>query len=220
MTEHTLRSERPTYEDSVKALESEVASILTLLDQLRDDQWHLPTRLPGWDLFILVAHLTRTIKTLADYAALGTHAPAMPAVASDPVEAGREVDARSRSFAEGHTPSTLRAELRRVAVVVAATARRLGPAAEIPRRGGRTNLDRYVRTRVVEACVHGLDLRAALGSALEPTPLALRVAVSYFEELLARRDATRPDDLADDVAFIESASGRRPYLEPPFPLLQ
>jgi hypothetical protein len=55
-----------------------------------------PTRLPGWDVFVLVAHLTRTIKTLADYAALGPEAPALPAVSTDPAEAGREVDARAR----------------------------------------------------------------------------------------------------------------------------
>jgi uncharacterized protein (TIGR03083 family) len=220
MTEQTLPAERPTYEESVQALESETAAIIHLLGELRDDQWHLPTRLPGWDVFILVAHLTRTMKTLADSADLGTDAPPMPAVASDPVEAGREVDARARAFAKGHTPQTLRAELSRVAVVVAATARRLGPDAQIPRRGGRTNLDRYVRSRVVEACVHGLDMRAAVGSALEPTPLALRVAVSYFEELLARREAARPDDIADDVTFIEFATGRRPDTKPPFPLLQ
>ena len=58
MSEQTLPEERPTYEESVQALESETAAIVHLLDELRDDQWHLPTRLPGWDVFILVAHLT------------------------------------------------------------------------------------------------------------------------------------------------------------------
>ena len=106
MTEQTLPAERPTYEESVQALESETAAIIHLLDELRDDQWHLPMRLPAWDLLILVAHLTRTMKTLADYADLGADAPPMPAVSSYPVEAGRDVNARGRAFAKGHTSQT------------------------------------------------------------------------------------------------------------------
>jgi uncharacterized protein (TIGR03083 family) len=217
---HPAVTERPTFDESVRALESEADSIIALLADLPDDQWGRSTRLPGWDMFILVAHLTRTIKTLSDYAGLGPDSPPLPAVATDPTEAGREVDARAREFAERHTPTTLRATLSSVVTEAAAIARRLGPDAEIPRRGGKTRLDRYIRSRVVEACVHGLDIRAAIGASVEPTPLAQRVTTSYFEELLTRRGDIRPDDLSDDVAFIEAATGRRTSENPDFPLLR
>jgi uncharacterized protein (TIGR03083 family) len=220
MIEPSLPTERPTYEESMQALETEIASVVALLAELSDDDWGRPTRLPGWDVFVLVAHITRTIKTLADYAALGPEAPALPAVSTDPAEAGREVDARARDFAAGQSPLTLRSALSQVVGEVTAVARRLGPDAEISRRGGRSRLDRYLRSRVVEACVHGLDVRAALGAPLEPTQLAKRVTTNFFEELLSRQGVARPDDLADDVAFIEAAAGRRPYADSIFPLLR
>jgi len=87
-------------------------------------------------------------------------------------------------------------------------------------RLGRVRLDRYLATRVVEACVHGLDLRDALNAPPTPTPVALRVTVWGFEQALERRGSVRPLDLADDVAFIEAATGRRSSSDPNLPLLQ
>ena len=74
----------------------------------------------------------------------------------------------------------------------------------------------YVPTRVVEVCVHGLDLRDALGAPPTPTPAALASTVSTLEGLLA---GPRPPDLPDDVAFVEAATGRRPHTDLRFPLL-
>ena len=86
----------------------------------------------------------------------------------------------------------------------------------MPQHNAPITLVEYLPTRLLEACVHGLDLRAALGAPLTPTPGALASTVATLEGLLA---APRPAALADDVAFVEAATGRRPFDDPRFPLM-
>lgn len=61
-------------------------------------------------------------------------------------------------------------------------------------------------------------LLAALPDAAweRPTSGALAITVATLEALLG---GPRPTDLADNVAFVEAATGRRPHPDPRLPLL-
>ena len=84
---------------------------------------------------------------------------------------------------------------------------KVGPAFFGPMR-----LDELMLTRIIETGVHGLDLSAALGKLPHLTLRARQSCVAQLEELLQhRRGIARPGDLNDDIAFIEVATGRRPY---------
>jgi hypothetical protein len=81
-------------------------------------------------------------------------------------------------------------------------------------------LDEFVPSRVVEAVVHGLDLTDALDREPVATPAGVAATAGILDELLARRTvAGRPDDLADDLAWVRAASGRAPHPDPRLPLI-
>lgn len=81
-------------------------------------------------------------------------------------------------------------------------------------------LDEFVPSRVVEAVVHGMDLTDALGREPIATPEGVSVTAAILDELLARRTvAGRPDDLADDLAWVRAASGRSEHPDPRLPLI-
>ena len=69
-------------------------------------------------------------------------------------------------------------------------------------------LDEFLKTRILEIGVHGMDLAAALGRRPWLTPAAASVVLSILVGLLG-------DDPAaalgwSDLTFIETATGRRP----------
>jgi uncharacterized protein (TIGR03083 family) len=75
---------------------------------------------------------------------------------------------------------------------------------------GRIALREYVRTRCVEATVHHMDLRDALGKEPTPDPQALAVAVGVLEGLLG---APLGETGMQPIDFVLSATGRRPLSE-------
>jgi uncharacterized protein (TIGR03083 family) len=205
---------------SLAALAAEVADLGRLLAALPDAAWERPTRLPGWDVLTLVAHLARGVGRIAAYG----RTPLAVAPEHDRVSYWRydvaatsaDVSARARAAARGATPAGLRAALAAAVADAEATIARLAPDAVVPSVMGPIALVEYVPTRVVEACVHGLDLRAACGAPLRPTSGALAITIATLEALLG---GPRPTDLADNVAFVEAATGRRPHPDPRLPLL-
>jgi hypothetical protein len=81
-------------------------------------------------------------------------------------------------------------------------------------------VDEFAASRVVEAVVHGLDLTLALGRDPIATPEGLALTASILDDLLARRTiGQRPDDLADDLAWVLAASGRAPHPDNRLPLI-
>ena len=72
-------------------------------------------------------------------------------------------------------------------------------------------LDEFVKTRILEIGVHGLDLAAALGREPWLTPAAASVVQSILVALLG---ADPTGDLGwSDLTFIETATGRRSLTE-------
>ena len=211
---------REEMDAALDALAAEAEDLAHLLDSVPDAAWQQQTRLTGWDMATLVAHLARGLGRISAYGATPLDVPPerdrISYLRYDAAGMAADVTARAREAAEGATPASLRAWLREVVPAARATVAALQPATVIPSAIGPIMMIEYLPTRLLEACVHGLDLRVALGAPLTPTPGALASTVATLEGLLA---APRPADLADDVTFVEAATGRRPYDDPRFPLL-
>lgn len=203
-----------------EVLAGEVADLRALLARQPPTGWRRPTRLPGWDVTILVAHLARGVGRIAEYAATPLAEPPARDRRTywryDARAAAPEIDARARAAAAGATADRLLAELDRALVAGAAAVARLEPDAVIPSVMGPIQLVEYVPTRLIEVCIHGLDLRDALDAPPQPTPAALAWTTALLDQLLG---GPRPADLSEPVAFIEAASGRRSHTDPRLPLL-
>jgi uncharacterized protein (TIGR03083 family) len=204
---------------AMAALAAEVSALGALLETRADADWERPTRLPGWSVMVLVAHIAGGVSRIPQYAATPVDGPPERDRLSywrfDPsVDAG--VSTRALNAARGQTPDSLRAALRENLVAAQVVAARLPATTVIPSIMGPIALVDYVPTRILEACVHGLDLRDALRVSSPPTPAALASTVSTLEGLLA---GLRPPDLGDDVAFVEAATGRRSHADPRLPVI-
>jgi len=70
---------------------------------------------------------------------------------------------------------------------------------------GAITLDAYLRTRCVEAVVHGGDLVPPLSS----HPAALAVAAEALTAVLHRRAPTATPTPTDPLGWVEAATGRR-----------
>jgi uncharacterized protein (TIGR03083 family) len=211
---------REEMDAALDALAAEADDLAALLTAAPPAVWQQPTRLPGWDVTILVAHLARGIGRIGAYAATPLDEPPQRDRVSylryDAAGIAADVSARAREAAQGATPASLLAALRSAVPAARVAVADLAPDTVIPSAIAPITLVEYVPTRLLEACVHGLDLRQALGAPLAPTPGALATTVATLDGLLA---APRPAELADDVAFVEAATGRQPFPDPRFPLM-
>ncbi|HLH24487.1 MAG TPA: maleylpyruvate isomerase N-terminal domain-containing protein [Chloroflexota bacterium] len=211
---------RQEMDAALDALAAEADDLTALLAAAPAAAWQQPTRLPGWDVTTLVAHLARGLGRIAAYAATPLDEPARRDRVSyfryDAAGMAGDVTARAREAARGATPASLTAALRDAVPAARAAVAGLAPTTVIPSAIAPIMLVEYLPTRLLEACVHGLDLRQALGAPPVPTPGVLASTVATLEGLLA---APRPAGLADDVAFVEAAAGRQPYPDPRFPLV-
>jgi uncharacterized protein (TIGR03083 family) len=137
-----------------------------------------PTRLAGWTVGDLLAHLTGTVRRLV--AALDRPAPSRASVELVDYYAGADV-------AEPEPQPDLAA-----AVEDARRALAAAPANRLVRVGaGDLRLTDYLVTRVVEAVVHGLDLPDPVA----PDRAALRVTAQLLVDALAARHPGRTVEL-------------------------
>lgn len=168
---------------------------------LSEGEWERPTRLPGWDVRTLYAHVARSTGVLA--AALQEPSDAEPQRTSASAyfasfrdvreEAARSVDAAAReAAAEG--PARLVASFTEDGPLVLDTAEAAGEAT-ISTVAGTISVPDYLLTRLVEATVHLLDLRHAV-----PGPGPAPAAVDRVADVLV--------GIAGPVAFVEAATGR------------
>jgi uncharacterized protein (TIGR03083 family) len=123
--------------------------------------------------------------------------------------------------AEGHTPATIRGQVRDTFEKAFEAIRTTPPDTIGPGFFGPMRLDEFVATRLVETRVHGLDLTDALGAAPLPMPKTTVMAAEVLDEVLARRAVPgRPSDLeGDDLAFIRAAAGRGDHPDPRLPVV-
>jgi uncharacterized protein (TIGR03083 family) len=91
-----------------------------------------------------------------------------------------------------------------------------GPAALVMTSRGPMRIDEYLATRVLEVCVHHLDVRTALDLPPATTPEAGRMTMAILEGLLG---GPRPRNLGRN-RFIQVATGRVEADDERFPLIR
>lgn len=92
---------------------------------------------------------------------------------------------------------------------------RTAPDALVSTTYGVMPVREYVATRVLEVCVHHLDVRVALDRPPEATPTAAQLTQDLLERLLP---GSRPRNLGR-TRFIRAATGRGGYHDERFPVL-
>jgi uncharacterized protein (TIGR03083 family) len=170
--------------------------------ELSDVDWKRPTRLTGWDVLTLYAHVARSVDVLAGLldAPHTAPAPELPDASAyfasfTPIRAraAHQVDAVARQAAEAG-PAPLVASLTETGPTVLDRAESAGEVT-VATVGGTIALPDYLLTRLVEATIHLLDLRHAI-----PGPGPAPEAVDRVVDVLV--------GIAGPVAFVESATGR------------
>ncbi|MFB9238805.1 maleylpyruvate isomerase N-terminal domain-containing protein [Plantactinospora siamensis] len=212
------------------AFAAEAARLAEVMLALPEADFARPTGCAPWTVAELLAHvrtatgrlldmLARPAPDRAEVDAAGYYGPSKFAAATD---AARITGAR-REAATVPSGHALAEDFDRVWLAVrAAVVGQRGDRVVVTRHGDPMALDEFLRTRVVELGVHGLDLAAALDRAPWLTPAAAAV----IERLLlgdaaaadaapagpARVDVAAPyADLGwDRLTFIAKATGRSP----------
>jgi uncharacterized protein (TIGR03083 family) len=195
------------------AFADESRRVAEVVLELDERSFALPTRCPPWDVKALLGHLYRDVDRILQYRDLPAGAPDTNGVSYwtlyDPVGDAPDIAARASEIAAGYATGRELAEAfdRRWRESVAA-ARAMEPDRPIATFAPTLRLDEYAKTRVLELAVHGLDLAAALDRDPWITPRGAEVALATLRALLGTEP---PEDLGwDDLAFIESGTGRRP----------
>ena len=181
-----------------------------------EDDLSVPTRCPPWDIRVLVGHMIRDLERVETYLAEPPPDPASRDAVTywrsyDPATEGPRITASATEVANRYdTPAEFSGALELTLDRCLAAARAEDPARVLGTRLTSIRLDEFVKTRVLEIGVHGLDLAAALGRDPWLTPDAASVVQSILVALWA---AIRRRSGWSDLTFIETATGRRPLTE-------
>ena len=170
---------------------------------LGSPHWHSATRLPGWTMKELFAHVTRSVHVLRDapilpsgsVATVGSAASYFRSFANWSEAASRQVDTTAKTTAAEVAQGDLVDWLALDGPAVVEASQTAGSQV-IRTVAGTIRTSDYVLTRVVEASVHLLDAHEAIDTAPEPQSAALDRVIDVLIELVG----TRP--------FIEYATGR------------
>jgi hypothetical protein len=128
--------------------------------------------------------------------------------------------ANACQMVEGKTPANVLSRLAETLSTTATEARAVpadlvGPAIFAPMR-----VDEFVRSRIVEAVVHGIDLAQALNRPIFAIQPGVAGTAALLDDLLARcADGSRPPGLEDDLAWVLEAAGRSESQDNRLPLL-
>ena len=183
--------------DPADVLGAECGRVSEVVLGLEEGDFARPTRCPPWDVRALLGHMWRDLDRVVTYLAEPTpEAPDTDSVSYwrsyNPVAEGPLISARSYE----------------VAGRFGEVARGFDPGRLLRTRLAAIRLDEFLRTRVVELAVHGLDMSDALGR--EPWITAGGSAVTR-EILVGLLGVEPPATLGwDDLTFIETGTGRRP----------
>ena len=197
------------------ALGEECLKTTEVVLSLPERDFGLPTRCPPWDVKALLGHMWRGMDRLRTALA----APAPPEPDTDAVsywrryEKGRSADSASisrraqeaaASFPTGRDLARSFDALWREALDAV---RSEDGGRVVSTWGPRLQLEEYLKTRVLEMAVHGLDLARALSREPWVTPAG---AATTREILVGLLGSDPPPALGwDDVAFIEKGTGRQ-----------
>jgi uncharacterized protein (TIGR03083 family) len=175
-----------------------------------------------WSLHELGAHLVGGAARLAEYAEQPLPDDAAPVgdrvdyfrgdLAAEAPAVARRARGRADAIPVGGVPGAFAAAWRATEAAVALH----GPSALTATLRGPMRLDEYLATRVLEVCVHHLDVRIALDLPPASTPEASRLVMALLEGLLG---GPRPRSLGRH-RFILAATGRAGSDDPRLPVLR
>jgi uncharacterized protein (TIGR03083 family) len=167
---------------------------------LPPESFDLPTRLEGWRVAELVAHLGLDMAAVCRYLT-GAPAPA-PRAEIDAADyalacaaGASRVDEQVRLMTEDAGPAELRAHVHERRLEADDAAAAAAATFVLPTRLGAIALTDYLATRCVEATVHSLDLAAASATAPALDDEAVAVTVKVLVAALARRAPGRSVEL-------------------------
>jgi hypothetical protein len=220
-----------TFEQIVDGLDAEFAAVKETIAEISGDQWALQCGLvpydvdqPTWTVLQLIKHYdiaTWLTLNLVDNAEDGpVEKDRISFFLFDRSQVAPVVYEFAVQGAEGKSPDQVVSELNATLDRTISVGRTLDPGTTGPGYFGRMRLDDFMASRFIEAVVHHLDLTDALGAEARTTAEATRCAAVMLDDLMARKQVPgRPDDLADDLAWIRAASGRVPHTDGRLPLL-
>jgi uncharacterized protein (TIGR03083 family) len=206
-----------SYDDALDVLEAECARASEALRGVPEAAYGGPTRCPPWNVKGLVGHLWRDVDRIVAYAGGPGSGPAARAETDavsywrsyDPVVEGPLISQRSSEVADRFaTGADLATSFARHWPECIAAARAMKPGDVVRTRLTWIRIDEFVGTRVVEATVHGLDLAEAITMPPWPTPGGMAITHAILVALLG--DPPPASLATDEIAFIETATGRRP----------
>ena len=211
-----------SFDDLLTTLDVECQLAIGALADLANADFSEPTRCPPWDVRVLVGHMIRDLDRVLTY----LEEPATDATTTDPAKT--DVVAYWRSYdprSEGATITASSIETADRYGSSAALVRGLDETlrrcidragAEDPGRILRTRLttirlDEFLKTRILEIGVHGLDLADALGRDPWLTSAAGVVILEILRGLLGDDPSLSLGASLgwSDLVFIETGTGRR-----------
>ncbi len=203
--------------DLLTTLDAECRLAIGALMDLADADFSAPTRCPPWDVRVLVGHMVRDLDRVVTY----VEEPAPDAATTDaityfgsydPRAEGATITASSTETADRYrSPAALVLGLDETLRRCVDRAGAEDPGRILATRLTTIRLDEFLKTRILEIGVHGLDLADALGRDPWLTGAAGRVILEILRGLLG-------DDAAaslgaslgwSDLIFIETGTGRR-----------
>jgi len=162
-----------------------------------------PTRVTGWRNSEALAHLTLQPGLLVRFLAAVEPGEVTGDLATNLVGTRRLAEAIDTA-ARRHAGASA-VDLRTAVDAAAPVLLRADPGRRVTTLQGAITLDAYLRTRCVEAVVHGGDLVPPLS----PHPAALAVAAEALTAVLHGRAPTATPAPTDPLGWVEAATGRR-----------
>jgi Mycothiol maleylpyruvate isomerase N-terminal domain len=220
-----------TYDHAVDTLEAELERVEATFAGLSEDEWAMECKLvpldpdlPHWTVFELAGHfdisigLTRMLVADPQDGQPGRDRTSFfifPRSEVAPV-----VYDYAYTMVAGKKPGDMAGVLQETFSKTIEEARATPPETVGPGYYALMRLGEFVPSRVAEAVIHGIDLTDATGHDGIATPDGIAITAAILDDLLARRTvAGRPDDLADDLAWIRAASGRAEHPDPRLPII-
>jgi uncharacterized protein (TIGR03083 family) len=201
----------------LETLDGESRRSIDVARELPEEAFSTPTRCPPWDVRVLVGHMVRDLDRVLTY--LADPAPEVATTDAvtywrsyDPRAEGPRISASSVEVADRYaTPAALVDGFDSTVRRCLEDAGREDPARVLGTRLTSIRLDEFIKTRILEVGVHGLDLAAALGRRPWLTPPAASAVLSILIALSGNDPA--PALGWSDLTFIETATGRRPLTD-------